>query len=150
MTPQLIDARIHLFPANTRLFLGKWHLSFPSSFSSRHPYAAVGHGGGSGYLATMSLLGISPDIMKPTARALNILVASIGTWKYSRADYFSGRLFWPIAAMSVPFAFIGGRFDIPTAIYRPVVGHVLLYAAFRLWLSARRNERKIRQTTLPL
>ena len=66
-------------------------------------YAAVGHGGGSGYLATMSLLGIPPEMMKPTALSLNILVASIGTWKYARAGYFSGRLFWPIAAMSIPF-----------------------------------------------
>ncbi len=113
-------------------------------------YAAVGHGGGSGYLATMSLLGISPEVIKPTALSLNVLVASIGTWKYARVGYFSGRLFWPISTMSIPFAFIGGRLELPTTIYRPVVGLVLLYAAFRLWRSTKRVDQPVRQTTLPV
>lgn len=105
-------------------------------------YAAVGSGGGSGYLALMGLFGLEPAIMRPTALTLNILVTSIGTWKYVRAGHFSNRLFWPIVAMSLPFAFIGGRLSLPTAVYRPAVGLILLYAAIRLWLSTR-------QTTLP-
>lgn len=113
-------------------------------------YAAVGHGGGSGYLATMSLLGIPPEVMRPTAFSLNILVASIGTWKYVRAGYFSVRLFWPIAAMSIPFAFIGGRLELPITLYRPIVGLVLLYAAFRLWRSTKSNDRPVHRATLPI
>jgi uncharacterized membrane protein YfcA len=113
-------------------------------------YAAVGHGGGSGYLATMSLFGFPPEVMRPTALSLNILVASIGAWKYTRAGYFSARIFWPIAAMSIPFAFIGGRLELPANIYRPVVGLILLYAAFRLWRSTRPSERPVRQANLPV
>ncbi len=100
-------------------------------------YASVGSGGGSGYLAAMSLAGISPSVMKPTALVLNILVSSIGAWKFIRAGHFSGRLFWPIAAMSVPFAFIGGRIALPVAIYKPLVGLVLMYAAVRLFRTSR-------------
>ena len=95
-------------------------------------YASVGFGGGSGYLAAMSFVGVSPEIMKPTALTLNILVASIGLVKFYRAGHFSWRLFWPIAAMSIPFAFLGGRATIPKAIYQPLVGLILLYAAYRL------------------
>ncbi len=99
-------------------------------------YGAVGLGGGSGYLAVMGIVGVPPEIMRPTALALNILVASIGTWKYVRAGHFSARLFWPIAAASIPFAFIGGRFTLPGELYRPIVAVVLLYAAVRLWRTA--------------
>ena len=100
-------------------------------------YASVGSGGGSGYLAVMGLAGVAPELMRPTALVLNILVAGIGTWKYVRAGHFSARLFWPIALMSVPFAFWGGSLSLPTALYRPLVGLVLLYAAFRLWWGTR-------------
>ena len=40
-------------------------------------YAAVGHGGASGYLALMVLFGFSPEYMKPTALLLNLFVAGI-------------------------------------------------------------------------
>ncbi len=45
-------------------------------------YSSVGHAGASGYLAAMALVGVAPDVMKPTALALNILVASIATVRY--------------------------------------------------------------------
>ncbi len=103
-------------------------------------YAAVGQGGGSGYLATMGLFGVAPETMKPTALTLNILVAGIAAFKFYRASYFSGRIFWPIALASIPFAFFGGRITLPAAVYRPVVGLSLLYAAFRLFRSASSSE----------
>ena len=98
-------------------------------------YAAVGLGGGSGYLAVMGLAGVPPEVMRPTALALNILVASLGTWQYVRAGYFSARLFWPIALASIPFAYLGGYLTLPPEIYRPIVGAVLIYSAWRLWRS---------------
>ena len=52
-------------------------------------YASVGLGGGSGYLALMGLFDTNPTIMRPIALTLNILVTAIGTYKYSRAGYFS-------------------------------------------------------------
>ena len=42
-------------------------------------YSSVGHAGASGYIAVMSLLSLAPAVIRPTALALNILVASIAT-----------------------------------------------------------------------
>ncbi len=96
-------------------------------------YSSVGHAGASGYLAAMALFGLAPDIMKPTALLLNILVASIATLQFYRAGYFSWNIFWPFAAGSIPFAFIGGALSLPGSVYRQVLGLVLLFAAYRLF-----------------
>lgn len=95
-------------------------------------YSSVGHAGASGYLAAMALFGLAPAVMKPTALTLNILVAVIATTKFYRAGCFSWKLFTPLALSSVPFAFIGGSISLPGHLYKPVVGLVLLYSAYRL------------------
>src|SRR3954471_14326719 len=100
-------------------------------------YASVGHGGASAYLAALALAGVAPAEMRPIALALNILVSAIGTWKFQRAGYFRWRLFWPFAVVSIPLAFLGGAIALPGHAYKILVGVVLLYAAWQLWLSAR-------------
>ena len=101
-------------------------------------YASVGHGGASSYLAIMGLFSLAPDVMKPTALALNILVASVATFKFYRAGLFSWRLFWPFAVASIPAAFVGGAVMLPARSYKIVVGVVLLYAAVWMFRSALR------------
>jgi uncharacterized protein len=96
-------------------------------------YAFVGQAGGSGHLAAMALLGLSPAVMKPTALVLNVFVATISTLKFSHAGYFSWSTFWPFAVTSVPAAFVGGALSVSSSVYNIVVGWVLLYAAFRLF-----------------
>ncbi len=97
-------------------------------------YSSVGHAGASGYIAVMSLLGMAPAEIKPTALTLNILVAAIGAWQFWRAGHFQWRLFWPFALLSAPFAFLGGYLDLPAQVFKPLVGGVLLYSALHLLL----------------
>jgi len=96
-------------------------------------YSSVGHAGASGYIATMTLFGCAATAIKPTALVLNILVATIGSFQFWRAGYFSWKLFWPFALLSVPCAFIGGYVHLPMSIFRPLVGAVLLFSAVRLF-----------------
>ena len=110
-------------------------------------YSSVGHGGASSYLAVMGLFSLAPDVMKPTALALNILVAGIATFKFCRAGLFSWRLFWPFAVASVPAAFIGGATMLPARAYKILVGAVLLYAAVWMFRSSLRPLNK--ETHLP-
>ena len=95
-------------------------------------YSSVGHAGASGYIAVMSLLSVAPDAIKPTALVLNILVASIGAWQFWRAGHFSWNVFWPFAVLSVPFAFLGGYLNLPTHVFKVIVGCVLLISAAQL------------------
>jgi uncharacterized membrane protein YfcA len=94
-------------------------------------YSSVGHAGASGYIAVMSLFGLAPAVIKPTALVLNICVASIATFQFWRAGHFSWRLFWPFALLSIPCAFIGGWLNLPAHLFKILVALVLLFSAAR-------------------
>ena len=95
-------------------------------------YSSVGHAGASGYIATMTLFGLAPTVVRPTALVLNILVASIGTFQFWRAGHFSLKLFWPFALFSVPAAYVGGYLQPSASVLRILIGVVLLFSATRL------------------
>lgn len=94
-------------------------------------YSCVGHAGASGYIAVMTLFGLAAPDIKVAALILNILVACIGTWQFWRAGHFSWRLFWPFAVLAVPMAFVGGYVNLPTHVFKVLVGVVLLLSAAR-------------------
>jgi hypothetical protein len=102
-------------------------------FAAALLYSSVGHGGGSGYLAAMALLGMPPAMMRPTALVMNIGVAAISLYKFARAGGFEWRLFLPFALTSVPMAFVGGRIQLPVAWFGTLLGAVLLFSAVRLF-----------------
>jgi uncharacterized protein len=94
-------------------------------------YSSVGHAGASGYIATMTLFGLAPTVIRPTALVLNILVASIGTFQFWRAGHFSWKLFWPFALLSIPAAYVGGYLQPSASVLRILIG-VVLFSALRL------------------
>ncbi len=94
-------------------------------------YASVGHGGASGYLALMALFSMAPEVMKPTALILNIFVSIIAFSQFYKAKHFLWNLFWPLAVISVPMAFIGGLITIEQSLYKKILGVLLLFAIIR-------------------
>ncbi|MFI5385341.1 MAG: sulfite exporter TauE/SafE family protein [Fimbriimonadales bacterium] len=112
-------------------------------------YSSVGHGGASGYLAAMGLLGMAPAQMKPTALVLNLLVAGVGTLRYVRSDCFSWRAFWPFALGSIPLAFIGGSQQLTPHVYQRMLGVVLILAAAGMVFRIQRQE-QVRALFLPI
>lgn len=97
-------------------------------------YASVGHAGATGYIAVMGLLGLAPEVIRPTALVLNLVVAAIGTVQFARAGHFRRDLFLPLGLASVPAAAIGGWLALPTAVFEGLLGFVLACSAARLVL----------------
>jgi len=95
-------------------------------------YSSVGHAGASGYIATMTLFGLTAPVIRPTALVLNILVAVIGSFQFWRAGHFSWKLFWPFALLSIPAAYAGGYLQPSAGVLRILIGVVLLFSAVRL------------------
>jgi uncharacterized protein len=107
-------------------------------FAAAMLYASVGHAGASGYLAAMALVGVAPATMRPTALALNILVASIVVIRFHLAGHVRWGALMPFLIGSIPLAFVGGALVLPAHIYKPIVGIVLMIAAAQLVRTARR------------
>lgn len=97
-------------------------------------YSAVGHGGASGYLAAMALVGVAPAMMKPAALVMNIAVAGLAGARWLRAGHFHWRLFWPFALGSIPFAYLGGGYALTDRSYYYLVALALIVAGVRLVL----------------
>src|SRR2546421_3458963 len=95
-------------------------------------YSSVGHAGASGYIAIMTLWGLAPTTIRPTALVLNILVASIGAFQFWHAGHFSWKLFWPFALLSIPAAYLGGYLQPSASVLRILIGLILLFSAVRL------------------
>lgn len=116
-------------------------------FAAALLYSAVGHGGASGYLAVMALLGTAPVQMRATALVLNVIVASIATVQFARAGHFRWSLFLPFALASVPAAYVGGRISLEHDVYRVLVGSVLMLSAARFALTLRATDSAMRMPT---
>lgn len=100
-------------------------------------YSSVGHGGASAYIASMALFSIVPETMKPTALALNLLVAGFGAWRYWKRGLTNWKLVLAFAVTATPAAFVGGGIHLPEIYYKPLVGALLWLAAARLLLQPR-------------
>ena len=95
-------------------------------------YSSVGHGGASAYIAAMALFSLAPETMKPTALALNLLVAGFGMLRYWHRGLTDGKLVLAFAITATPAAFVGGGIHLPKIYYDPLVGVLLWAAAARL------------------
>ncbi|HEX9829808.1 MAG TPA: sulfite exporter TauE/SafE family protein [Bacteroidota bacterium] len=95
-------------------------------------YSSVGHGGASGYLAVLSFFAVAPAEMSSTALVLNLLVAGVGAYLYTKAGHLSWKLTWPFLVTSIPMAFVGGLLTVSDKIYFLLLAAVLLVAAVRL------------------
>lgn len=101
-------------------------------FAAAALYASVGHAGASAYLAAMAIVGLTADVMRPTALVLNLFVASIVVVRFSRAGHLPWRDLVPLVGGSIPAAYIGGTIELPGEIYRPLIAAALVAGAWRL------------------
>ncbi len=95
-------------------------------------YAAVGHGGASGYLAVLSIFGIPVTAYRPFILILNIVVASLSFSQYYKSGFFKWNLTWPFLLTSIPFAFLGAQIHLQKEYYNLLLGIALLFPIIKL------------------
>lgn len=114
-------------------------------------YSSVGHGGATGYLAVAALLGLAPAVARPGALWMNCFVAGIAFWRFQRAGFFDGKVFWPLAVASIPCAWLGSRLHLEGAAYALVLGGALLAAGWFLgWGRREQTDTPARPLAWPL
>jgi uncharacterized protein len=97
-------------------------------------YASVGFGGGSTYTALLVFAGADYRVLPVVALACNIIVVTGGSIRFARAGLVPWRRLAPLVALSVPFAFLGGRMPIREAMFLILLGTSLLAAGMLLVL----------------
>ena len=103
-------------------------------------YSSVGHGGATGYLAVMSLLGVAPTLARPGALWMNVFVASVAFWRFSKSGFFDPRILLSLACASIPMAWLGSRLHLEGRAYSIVLGVALLTAGWLLGWGRRAQE----------
>lgn len=105
-------------------------------------YAAVGHGGASGYIALFVLFGFAPIGIKPLILMLNIGVASISFYQYYKQGFFKVQLLFYFALGSVPMAFMGAKLSINDHYYRIIMACFLIFSGLFLLKTAQVKQLK--------
>lgn len=97
-------------------------------------YGAAGFGGGSTYNALLVLAGTDYRAVPVIALACNILVVTVGSWRFSRSGHVDWQRIWPLFILSVPAAWIGGRLVVAETIFTGLLAMSLLVAGLlMLW-----------------
>lgn len=91
-------------------------------------YSSVGFGGGSSYLAILSLFIADFYEIRSTALLLNICVVSIGTLIFIRKRAFSFKEFWPFLLLSIPMAYLGAQLRLTQQVFFLILGTSLILA----------------------
>jgi uncharacterized membrane protein YfcA len=114
-----------------------WAILFAAVFAVAFFYSSVGHGGATGYLAALALLGIAPVSARVAVLIANVLVAGIAWWQFWRAGHFDCRVLLSFVVISVPCAWLGSRVHISREVYEIILGGVLAAAGLTLLLRSR-------------
>lgn len=97
-------------------------------------YSSIGFGGGSSYLAILSLFLSDFFEIRSTALILNVTVVIIGTFAFVRQGVFDGKRFWPFLALSVPMAYLGATVRLSERDFFLVLGGALLLSGLTMLL----------------
>ncbi|MBU3676861.1 MAG: sulfite exporter TauE/SafE family protein, partial [Chitinophagaceae bacterium] len=123
---------------NTLFIFTSHHVLFTVLFAlAAFLYASVGHGGASAYLALMSFYGMAPAEAKPLVLLMNMVVSFIALLSFYRKNHFDFTLFLYLAVPAVPMAYLGSRMPLSDAVYRLLLGLLLIASAIKLLLDVK-------------
>ncbi len=96
-------------------------------------YASVGFGGGSSYTAILAIAGLSATAIPVVSLTCNLIVASGGAWRFISRGHFPARRMAPLFYLSLPMAYLAGRYRIAPTAYFMLLAIALAVAAVLLW-----------------
>ncbi len=85
----------------------------------------------------MSLFNLPAPVIKPTALTLNILVSSFTSLRYIKAKLIDFRMLVPLCIGSIPMAFLGGHLQLPTNVFKTLLGLILIFAGLSFFFKPR-------------
>jgi uncharacterized membrane protein YfcA len=96
-------------------------------------YSSVGLGGGSSYIALMTIFGFNALAMPIVALMLNLIVTSVGSFNFIRKRHARLKLILPFLISSIPMAYVGGSLKLPKEVFNWLLLISLLVVAIRIY-----------------
>jgi uncharacterized membrane protein YfcA len=100
-------------------------------------YSMVGFGGGSSYLAILSLTEISHSQIVVLALISNIIVVSNGSYNFFKRGHLNLKLIAPLCLTSVPLAYIGGTIKLNQLEFQYLLAGSLILSSFFLFINSK-------------
>ena len=118
----------------SNILVDYWHLTF-LFFLISMVYSSVGFGGGSSYLAILSLTEIIFIQVRSTALLCNIIVVTTNLIILHKIGKINWIKVFPLVIFSVPMAFIGGLLRINKTFFLIILSTVLVITSIIMWRS---------------
>ncbi len=99
-------------------------------------YSSVGFGGGSSYLAILTLFVGSFFVIRSLALVCNLMVVSASTYLYYKNGHFEIKKFIPFVGASIPLAFFGASFRLEEYVFFIILGIALMISAILLMIQS--------------
>lgn len=97
-------------------------------------YSSVGFGGGSSYLALLTLFLVSFFAIRSIALVCNLVVVSGSTYLYFKHGHARLKDFLPFVITSIPMAFLGASFRLKEEVFFIILGIALIISSlFLIW-----------------
>ncbi|MDH5648792.1 MAG: sulfite exporter TauE/SafE family protein [Gammaproteobacteria bacterium] len=96
-------------------------------------YSSVGLGGGSSYVALMTIFGINYLVVPVISLTLNLLVTTIGSFNFLRKRHGRLRLILPFFVSSIPMAYVGGLLKVGVEIFQWLLLLSLVIVILRIY-----------------
>ena len=103
-------------------------------------YSTVGFAGGSSYLALLHWHGVAPAVLPILGLSCNLVVSSQGFAQFAQAGHFPWRRSLPFLCLSVPAAYLGGRFPVKESTFLFLLAASLTAAGIMLLGSGRNSD----------
>jgi uncharacterized protein len=110
-------------------------------FATALLYASVGFAGGSTYTALLLLVGVGQKTLPIISLVCNLIVSTGGSIRFARAGLVPWRRLWPLLAVSVPAALIGGMLPVSKTVFVILLGGSLIVAGILLLFQREPRER---------
>ena len=95
-------------------------------------YSSVGFGGGSSYLALLTLFVTSFFVIRSIALVCNLVVVSTSTYLYFKNNHTKFKSYLPFIITSIPLAFIGATYPLKENVFFIILGFSLVFSALAL------------------
>ena len=113
-------------------------------------YSAVGFGGGSSYLALLTLFLVSFFAIRSIALVCNLVVVSSSTYLYFKHGHARLKDFLPFVITSIPMAFLGASFRLKEDIFFIILGTALIFSSiFLAWQTFSIKSREVNKNPQP-